>query len=119
MRALEIDNTLGETHALRAQYHKQLEYNWPEVDREMARALQLSPTSPIVRARYAINALMPHGRLEEAAAELERALEWDPLSTYTRAHSQSCSCCGTATSARWTKPVPCSNRIRTSTWVIS
>jgi tetratricopeptide (TPR) repeat protein len=51
----------------------------------MARALQLSPTSPIVRARYALNALMPHGRLEEAVAELERALEWDPLSTYTRA----------------------------------
>jgi tetratricopeptide (TPR) repeat protein len=34
--------------------------------------------------RYALNGLMPHGRLEEAAAELEAALEFDPLSTYTR-----------------------------------
>ncbi len=73
MRALEIDNTLGETHALLGQYHKQLEYNWPEVDREMARALELSPASPIVRVRYAFDSLMPQGRLEEAVAELERA----------------------------------------------
>jgi TolB-like protein/Flp pilus assembly protein TadD len=86
MRALEIDNTLGETHALLGQYHKQLDYNWAEVDREMSRALELSPTSPIVRVRYAFNALMPHGRLEEAVAELERALQWDPLSIYTRVH---------------------------------
>lgn len=86
VRALEIDNTLGETHALLGQYRKQLEYNWPEVDREMARALELSPASPIVRMRYAFNALMPRGRLEAAAAELERALEWDPLSPLIRVH---------------------------------
>ncbi len=84
VRALEIDNTLAETHALLAQYHKQLDYNWPEVEREMARALALNPTSPVVRARYALNFLMPHGRLEAAVAELEAALEFDPLSTYTR-----------------------------------
>jgi len=84
LRALEIDNTLAETHALLAQYHKQLDYNWPEVEREMARARALNPTSPVVRLRYALNALMPHGRLEEAAAELHAALEFDPLSTYTR-----------------------------------
>jgi tetratricopeptide (TPR) repeat protein len=86
IRALEIDNSLGETHALLGQYHKQLSYNWPEVEREMARALELSPASPIVRVRYAFNALMPLGRLEKAVAELERALEWDPLSWYVRTH---------------------------------
>ncbi|HSC27106.1 MAG TPA: winged helix-turn-helix domain-containing protein, partial [Vicinamibacterales bacterium] len=84
MRALEIDNTLGETHALLGQYHKQIDFNWPEVDREMARALELSPASPIVRERYAFNALMPRARLEEAVTELERALEWDPLSAPPR-----------------------------------
>ena len=86
MRALEIDNTLGETHALLAQYHKQLDYNWSEVDREMARALELSPTSPVVRTRYAFNALMPRGYLEAAAEELEGAVECDPLSTFVRGH---------------------------------
>ncbi|MGE5835568.1 MAG: winged helix-turn-helix domain-containing tetratricopeptide repeat protein [Acidobacteriota bacterium] len=86
VRALEIDNTLGETHALLGQYHKQLDYNWPEVDREMARALELSPASPIVRVRYAFNALMPRGRLAEAVAELERARALDPLSPYVLVH---------------------------------
>lgn len=86
MRALGIDNTLGEIHALLAQYHKQLDYNWSDVDREMARALELSPTSPVVRMRYAFNALMPRGYVEAAAEELERALEWDPLSTFVRGH---------------------------------
>jgi TolB-like protein/Flp pilus assembly protein TadD len=86
VRALEIDNTLGETHALLGQYHKQLDYNWPEVDREMARALELSPASPIVRVRYAFNALMPRGCLAEAVAEIERAREMDPLSPYVLVH---------------------------------
>jgi tetratricopeptide (TPR) repeat protein len=80
---LEIDNSLGETHALLGLYHK-LTCDWPEVEREMARALELSPTSPVVRERYAFNFLMPHARHEEAAAELEQALVWDPQSVAIR-----------------------------------
>ncbi len=85
LRAVEIDNTLAETHALLAQYRKLLDYNWPEVQKELARALELNPASPIVRLRYAANGLMPHGRVKEAILELERALELDPLSMYTLA----------------------------------
>jgi TolB-like protein/tetratricopeptide (TPR) repeat protein len=84
VRALEIDGTLAETHALLAQYNKQLHYDWPEVEREMARALALNPNSPLVRTRYAWSQLMPQGRLEEAAAELDFALELDPLNTHYR-----------------------------------
>jgi TolB-like protein/Tfp pilus assembly protein PilF len=86
VRALELDGTLAETHALLGQYHKQLDFNWPEVEREMALALRLNPSSPLVRVRYAVNLLMPHGRLEEAVQELERALELDPLSTATHGY---------------------------------
>jgi TolB-like protein/Flp pilus assembly protein TadD len=85
LRAIEIDNGRAETHALLGQFHKLAEYNWPEVEREMALALRLDPNSPLVRTRYAVSGLMPHGRLEEAAAELERALELDPLSFVARA----------------------------------
>jgi TolB-like protein/Tfp pilus assembly protein PilF len=80
LRAVEIDNTIAETHALLGMYRKELDYNWPEVQREMALALKLNPASPVVRFRYAFSGLMPHGRIQEAVAELERALESDPLS---------------------------------------
>jgi TolB-like protein len=80
VRALEIDNTRAETHALIAQFHKQLEYDWPEIERRLMHALEMSPASPLVRMLHAVGWLMPQGRLGEAITELERALEWDPLS---------------------------------------
>jgi tetratricopeptide (TPR) repeat protein len=86
LRALAIDSTLAETHALLGQYHTQLDYNWPEVEREMSRALALNSESPIVRLRYAFNALMPQGRLDEAVTQIDRALDRDPLSVFIRTH---------------------------------
>ncbi len=80
MRALELDNTLAETHALLGWFRKELDFDWPEVHREMSQALELSPASPVVRFRYAKGELLPHGRIEEAIAEIESALESDPLS---------------------------------------
>ena len=84
LRALEIDHMLAETHALLAMFRKELDYNWPEVQREMALALDLDPVSPVVRFRYALSGLMPQGHIDEAVAQLERALESDPLSLMTR-----------------------------------
>jgi TolB-like protein/tetratricopeptide (TPR) repeat protein len=84
LRAIEIDNTLPETHALLGQFRKELDYDWPEVQREMARALELNPASPLVRFRNAISGLMPLGHLEEAVAELETVIEGDPLAPYPR-----------------------------------
>ena len=80
MRALELDNTLAETHALLGWFRKELDYDWPEVHREMSRALELNPASPVVRYRYAKGWLCPQGRVLEAATEIEAALELDPLS---------------------------------------
>jgi hypothetical protein len=80
VRALAIDNTRAEVHALIAQYHKQLGYDWPVIERELIRALELDPASPLVRMLYAVGLLMPQGRLGDAIAELDLALERDPLS---------------------------------------
>jgi TolB-like protein/tetratricopeptide (TPR) repeat protein len=80
LRAVEIDNTLAETHALIGMYRKELDYNWPEVQREMHLALELNPASPVVRFRYALSGLMPQGHLREAIAALEFVIESDPLS---------------------------------------
>jgi TolB-like protein/tetratricopeptide (TPR) repeat protein len=84
LRALEIDHMLAETHALLAMFRKELDYNWPEVQREMALALDLDPASPVVRFRYALSGLMPQGHIDEAVAQLERVLESDPLAVMTR-----------------------------------
>ena len=84
LRAIEIDNALAETHAMVAQYRKELDYNWAEVEREMARARELNAASPVVRVRYAISLLMPFQRYDEAVPEVERALDYDPLSAFNR-----------------------------------
>ena len=84
LRALEIDGTLAETHALLGMYRKELDYDWSEVRREMALALELNPASPTVRLRHAISGLLPHGLVLEAAAGLDRILEADPLSLPVR-----------------------------------
>jgi tetratricopeptide (TPR) repeat protein len=84
LRALELDDTLAETHALLGMLRKELDYNWPEVDREFRRARDLNRESPAVRLRYAISGLLPHGRIDEASAEIEAALQSDPLSLLVR-----------------------------------
>jgi len=84
LRALELDDTLAQTHALLGMLRKELDYNWPEVDRELGRALQLNGASPLVRLRYAISGLLPRARVDEALSELEGILRIDPLSLLVR-----------------------------------
>jgi hypothetical protein len=84
LRALEIDDSLAQTHALLGMLRKELDYNWPEVDRELQRALELNRESPLVRLRYAISGLLPHARNDEAMSEVEAILQADPLSILAR-----------------------------------
>ncbi|MFO7693201.1 MAG: protein kinase [Vicinamibacterales bacterium] len=84
LRALELDDSLAQTHALLGMLRKELDYNWPEVDRELQRAFQLNRESPLVRLRYAISGLLPHARNEEAMREVEAILQADPLSLLIR-----------------------------------
>jgi TolB-like protein len=84
LRALELDDGLAETHALLGMLRKELDYNWPEVDRELGRAFELGRGSPLVRLRYAISALLPRARVGEAMAEIEEILRSDPLNLFVR-----------------------------------
>jgi TolB-like protein len=85
LRALDIDNTLAETHALLGHYRWLLDYDWPTVKRHLDRARELDRASQLVRVRYAMGPLLTECRLEEAIDELEAALESDPLSAFVRA----------------------------------
>ncbi len=80
LRAVEIDPSLAETRALLGQFRQKVDYNWPEIRREMMLAMEMDASSPLVRARYAVSYLMPHGHIQEALEHAQRGLEIDPLS---------------------------------------
>ncbi len=79
LRALEIENTLAETHSLLAMCR--LDYEWTEVRRELDVARDLALASPIVRLRNALG-LMTQARVDQAIREIELGLELDPMSQF-------------------------------------
>jgi eukaryotic-like serine/threonine-protein kinase len=79
MKALELDDSLGEAHAAlaRAQYY--FGWDWPSAEREFKRAVELNPNSAISHQGYS-ELLLARARFDESIAEAMRALELDPLS---------------------------------------
>jgi len=77
LKALELDDTLAETHAALANIHE-LNWNWSEAERELQRAIEIDPY--YARA-YHVQAFCFWilGRYSEAVAAIERAEELDPL----------------------------------------
>lgn len=79
LKALEIDETLGEAHNSLAFVISRFEWNWIEAEKEFRRAIELSPNYEMAHHWYAL-LLAQTGRHEEAIKEIRRALELDPLS---------------------------------------
>lgn len=82
-RALDLDPDLAEAHAVIGWFGRDLGHTWAEIYGHMTRALELKPTSPLVRFRCGMVLLMA-GRIAEAIRELECAVEWDPQSATNR-----------------------------------
>lgn len=78
-KALEMDNTLAEAHASLAGILKSFHWNWEEATQEYKQALELNPNYATAHRWYA-DFLAALGRSKEAAREMERARELDPLS---------------------------------------
>ncbi len=78
-KALGIDDTLAEAHASLALIKACFEWDWVGAEREFREAVELNPSYPTAHHWYAC-CLSFVGRHEEAAAEIERAQELDPLS---------------------------------------
>lgn len=79
-RALELDESLAEAHTSLAIVKSQYDWEWEEAEREYRRAIELNPSYPRAHHLYGI-LLTETGRHEEAAVELNRAKELDPLDT--------------------------------------
>jgi TolB-like protein/Tfp pilus assembly protein PilF len=78
-QALAFDEFLADAHAAIGFSHA-LALRWAEADSSFRHAIDLEPTRSTLYSDYVLAVLLPSGRLDEAQALLETALERDPLS---------------------------------------
>jgi serine/threonine-protein kinase len=84
-QATELDETLAEAHAANAYIRAYYEWDWRSAEREFRRALELRPNYADAYFSYS-RFLASRGRLDEAIAQLGRAVELDPLSLTLQAN---------------------------------
>ncbi len=79
LRALQLDDSLGEAHALLADVMYHYDWDWPAAEARFKRAIELNPNYATAHQWYAVF-LDLSGRIEEAGVEIEHARALDPLS---------------------------------------
>jgi tetratricopeptide (TPR) repeat protein len=84
-QALALDETLAEAHAVSAYIRAYYEWDWHAAEREFRRALELRPSYADAYFSYS-RFLASRRRLDEAIAQLTRAVELDPLSPQLQAN---------------------------------
>ena len=77
-RALALDDELPEGQMALANRATWIEWDWPAADESFRRALELNPSLADAHAFYAHYLYITH-RPEQGAAEIQRALDLDPL----------------------------------------
>jgi eukaryotic-like serine/threonine-protein kinase len=83
-RALEIDPSLPEAHAVLGMVAQAYEYDPDEAERRFRLAMAADPVPSDVRQMYGFWYLMRRLRPAEAASEIERSLQEDPLNVQGR-----------------------------------
>jgi TolB-like protein len=78
-RAVELNEIDGEAHAALAYITIVKNWDWEMGHQHLLRALDLNPSSHVVRFSDAFWRLLPYGRRAEALAQVDRAVEEDPL----------------------------------------
>ncbi|HUF04297.1 MAG TPA: tetratricopeptide repeat protein [Aridibacter sp.] len=81
-KALSLDNNLAEAYTALAMYKEQHEYDWKGAEVKFRQAISANPSYATARQWYG-EFLAFLGRTEEAVAEVEKAVELDPLSLST------------------------------------
>ena len=89
-RALDIDPSLPDGHAMLGMVAALYEYDWAEAGRRFAVAMDTNPVPSQVRRHYALYYLLPVGRYEEAAEHCAVALSEDPLDLMGRLRFAQC-----------------------------
>jgi len=78
-KALEIDPSLPEAHAMLGIVAALYDYDWKEAERRFHLAMARDPVPPRVRPWYGFMYLLPIGRAEEAVQQQELGIKDDPL----------------------------------------
>jgi tetratricopeptide (TPR) repeat protein len=79
LRALELDDTLAESHTSLAVVKTYYDWDWSGAEREFQRAIELNPGYTDAHRFYGV-ALWQMGRMQDSISEKKKALELDPLS---------------------------------------
>ena len=79
-KALALDPSLAEAHAALGMVKSHYDFDLVGAQREFLKAIELNPNSAYAHLFYSNCYLAPMGRMSEAIAENQRALELDPLS---------------------------------------
>ena len=79
-RALEIDESLAEAHTSLAFVLSAFDWDWSGAEREFKRAIELNTNYATAHQWFAMGLLVNLGRISEAIKEINKALEFDPLS---------------------------------------
>jgi len=85
VQALALDETLAEAHAATGYIRAYYEWDWRAAEQEFRRALELRPNYTDAYFSYS-RFLASRRRLDEAIAQLDRAVELDPLSLSLQAN---------------------------------
>ena len=80
-KALELDDSLAQAHYLRGIISLYFDYDPPAAERQYRRALEANSNTPEAHYGYGTY-LGAMGRLPEAIAEINRAVELDPLAQF-------------------------------------
>ena len=85
LKALAIDERVGEAHFALAAVLDLYEWNWTKAEGEYRRALELNPGDAQARSTYA-DLLARLRRADASIAEARHAVDRDPLSLFSRFH---------------------------------
>ena len=78
-KALELNDGLADAHVSLAYVYYYADWNWGEAETQFLRAIEIDPNHAQARYWYG-RFLGTMGRYQEATAQIERALQLDPLS---------------------------------------
>ena len=78
--AVALDDSVASAHSTLGIVYSHRDFNWDAAEREFRRGIELNPSDANAHLFYSNSFLSPHGRHAQALAEMQTAIDLDPLS---------------------------------------